>query len=134
MPEVEKDVAEYISRQIGKWRLGSNLHAGPVRPVGEARVPACCVFCIPDGGPPPENFIGMDTSIRNHQVKVWIRGDRKKFKQALEDAREILDTLHLARISGYMIALVVGSSPTNLGEDEDGHPEMTVDVVLRVRG
>jgi len=133
MSQPEITLATYIGSQVGALTYGTNLFPGPMRPSGEGSIPHECVFVISTGGLAPQQFVGMSTSIKYHGAQVMIRGDRKDFQGGLALARSCYDAAHKAPLSGYIDCLVVESDPSYLGEDDDGHPLWSINLILHIR-
>lgn len=132
LPRADQEVATVIQGNIAEMQLGCNLFHGPVRGVSDF-IPARSVFCLVTGGPEPSDCHDDDKYISFPQVQVRVRSDRQDYDNGVELARAITEILHNSaptEITNFIDARTVDSEPNYLGEDEDGHPEWSINVQL----
>ena len=111
---------------LSAYTLGTNLFAGPVRPVSTV-IPHRAIFVLTYGGPAPlDKFSGV--SIQRHSVQVMLRGNADAFSVAQADAKACRDALHLATIAGYMRCAAI--QPAYLGLDDTEHPLFSLNLEL----
>ena len=111
---------------LSAYTLGTNLFAGPVRPVSTV-IPHRAIFVLTYGGPAPlDKFSGV--SIQRHSVQVMLRGNADAFSVAQADAKACRDALHLATIAGYMRCAAI--QPSYLGLDDTEHPLFSLNLEL----
>ena len=130
MSEPDIAVAQTIdavaTSPLSAYTLGTNLFAGPVRPVSTV-IPHRAIFVLTYGGPAPlDKFSGV--SIQRHSVQVMIRGNADAFSVAQADAKACRDSLHLATITGYMRCAAI--QPVYLGLDDNEHPLFSLNLEL----
>ena len=111
---------------LSAYTLGTNLFAGPVRPVSTV-IPHRAIFVLTYGGPAPlDKFSGV--SIQRHSVQVMIRGNADAFSVAQADAKACRDALHLGTVTGYMRCAAL--QPVYLGLDDNEHPLFSLNLEL----
>ncbi len=129
----DKAVAAVIDG-LATWALGTNLFYGHSMPSHPDQV----VYCLLRSGTAPIDFhpapgrSGYEPSDLRPRVQVIIRDKIGALDTGADLAEEIRTTLHLAEIAGYMDCRVTESQPNDLGPDEDGRPEWSINVDLRV--
>jgi hypothetical protein len=124
------DVATHIGATVAGFTYLTNVFDGPVRPVPAA--PAKAVFVLATGGPPPEARIGETQADRFPALQIRTRGDKNDFAGGLADARAVRDAVHYAPLAGWVDVRVQETEPNYLGEDNNGHPEWSVNAELRI--
>lgn len=111
---------------LSAYTLGTNLFAGPVRPVSGV-IPHRAIFVLTYGGPAPlDKFSGV--SIQRHSVQVMIRSNADAFSVAQADAKACRDALHLGTVTGYMRCAAL--QPVYLGLDDNEHPLFSLNLEL----
>jgi len=130
MTEPDLAVAQTIdavtTSPLSAYTIGTNLFAGPVRPVS-AVIPHRAIFVLAYGGPSPlDKFSGV--SIQRHSVQVMVRGNPDAFSVAQADAKACRDALHLATIAGYLRCAAI--QPVYLGLDDTEHPLFSLNLEL----
>jgi hypothetical protein len=111
---------------LSAYTIGTNLFAGPVRPVSTV-IPHRAIFVLTYGGPAPlDKFSGV--SIQRHSVQVMIRGNADAFNVAQADAKACRDALHLGTVTGYMRCAAL--QPVYLGLDDNEHPLFSLNLEL----
>lgn len=111
---------------LSAYTLGTNLFAGPVRPVSTV-IPHRAIFVLTYGGPAPlDKFSGV--SIQRHSVQVMIRSNADAFSVAQADAKACRDALHLGTVTGYMRCAAL--QPVYLGLDDNEHPLFSLNLEL----
>ena len=130
MSEPDIAVAQTIdavaTSPLSAYTLGTNLFAGPVRPVSTV-IPHRAIFVLTYGGPAPlDKFSGV--SIQRHSVQVMLRGNADAFSVAQADAKACRDALHLGTVTGYMRCAAL--QPVYLGLDDNEHPLFSLNLEL----
>jgi hypothetical protein len=133
-PRPDRAVARHLADNVVGLTLRENLFNGPMR-----KGDGLGVFCILDGGLEPEvchqdatTGSTFKATTSRPTVQVRLRGDKGCYDDSLELAEEIRQAIHLASISGYIDVRADSSSMSYLGQDNDGHPEWTINVGLVV--
>ena len=78
-------------------------------------------------------FNGESNHITFPQVQVRVRSDIQQYETGLQLAREIREAINYAApddLTEFIDARTIDSEPNYLGEDEDGHPEWSINVQL----
>lgn len=127
----DKDIATYLGGDLAALSLGVNLFYGPVRGADD-NYPSKAVFCILDGGPPPLPIWGTDV-VRRSRVALRVRGDRMKYDEGLDLAVSVRASVHYAAIVGYLDTRAEQAEPIFIGNDEDGHPEWVINILMQHR-
>lgn len=130
MSEPDLAVAQTIdavaTSPLSAYTLGTNLFAGPMRPVSSV-IPHRAIFVLTYGGASPlDKFSGV--SIQRHSVQVMIRGNVDAFSTAQADAKACRDALHLATIAGYLRCAAL--QPAYIGLDDTEHPLFSLNLEL----
>jgi hypothetical protein len=133
--QADVDVIEYLVENVTECRLvvGTSAFYGPLRPPQRGVVDELAVFCIPFSGPAPESFHSCTTSRYEANLQLWFRGRRNRYDEVKDLAREALQLLQSDGdpvISGYVDVQTLESEPLYQGEDGDGRPQFTLNVVL----
>lgn len=126
----DEDVATAL-QTAGRGTIGTDLFTCPEEMVTD-EVPDACIFCISSGGPSPMPFFDSANgySLYEANVQIIVRGARNTKNTVLPLARNIIDDLHRATISGYVGCLVMESEPNFLGFDDDRHIRYSVNARL----
>ncbi len=123
-------VAKWLADNVPDLTLGGkdgNLFHGPIRPTEKL-----AVFCQKDGGLAPVKCGGSLDGILQPQVQIFTRGDRQKFDEGQDLVDKIRDAIHLAPLPGFIDVQVIESEPNYLGETNDGQPEWSQNLQLKV--
>lgn len=130
----ETDLVSTLNTEVAWLTTGTNLFSGPVRPVRATYMPGRAVFVFPSGGQEPQAFLGESVCMRKSSVIIRTRGNHSStadaYKTALSDARDVRDAVHFASIAGYFDIRVDQTEPIYIGEDENGHPEFSINVTV----
>ena len=133
----EEDLVTVIAAGVGWLTTGTNLFAGPVRPVDKTHIPGRAVFVFPSGGIRPEAFLGETEAMRRSGIMIRTRGNHSStanaYKTALSDARAVRDVVHYASLSGYFDVRAEQSEPIYIGEDDAGHPEFSINLTVQFK-
>lgn len=116
----DADIATQL-QTAGVGTLGSTLFSGPVRPPSSL-VPHAAVFCLADGGPAPEPYLGGATSIYKARVSIYVRGNVGAESTARTLARTALASIQVTKPTGYIRVDAEQSEPQWLGYDDTDHP------------
>lgn len=124
----EEDIANDLATQLS-LTVGQNIFARPVLPPGPY-VDHKAVFVFPSGGVSPLASMGETTAERISAIQIRVRGDERDFDGGLAFARSVRDTVHYSnsRLTDYIDVRVQSTEPINLGEDEEEHPEWSINV------
>ncbi len=129
----DKALADFLETDIAELTKGTNLFRGPVR-AAVGVIPSRAVFVLSTGGLDPEAFNGELNTIQRPSIQIRIRGDREGFEDGQDLARRIRSSAHYATLTDYIDVRVADGDPNYLGQDDDGHPEWSVNVSLVVEG
>lgn len=101
--------------------LGTNLFYGPMREP-DTTIPEQAVFCVNEGGPPPQAFMSYAThgSFKRAFVRVDVRSTLDAFNTGEALAHACARRLMFATLTGYVSCKVLSSQPDYLGSDERG--------------
>jgi len=97
---------------------GTDAFRGPPRGPS-SKFPVQSLFINLEPGAPPQRFMGQSEEIRNPIVSVRIRWT--KFAPGHSKSKDVQNSLQADSISGYLDLSALGSAPTYLGEDNEGH-------------
>ena len=127
--EPDEDVVAYLATALS-LTAGTDVFSGPELDPG-TYISHKALFCLADGGPPPQQFNGETTALRRSDVSILVRSDEGKFEAGLLFARSVRDAIHYAAITGYIDVRVLQHEPNWVpGEDADKHFRWTVNVQL----
>jgi hypothetical protein len=126
----ETDVAAFLAGAGLGLTLGTNLFKGGVLAQGLG-VPAEAVFVeAQGGGERPEPYLGAG-DMWPTEVEITVRGPAGNRATAHATARTLLETLHRATISGYVMVLAEEGEPEHMEADEAQCHEYTFSIILQ---
>lgn len=110
--------------------LGTSLFACPELPQSD-RIPAQCIFVIPSGGPPNDDFLGDAPHGINHsRVQVVVRAAPFDMQSGETLARNVWDALHHATINGWMECKCSQGFPVYFGLNDQQQPRWSVNLEM----
>lgn len=135
-----EDLADALAVALGAGfdtppTAGANVFFGPVRPQGDG-VPHKALFTGPGVASSPDKAF-RGSGVRNAAVQVRSRGNVGDFDGAWTLAENIRDAVNdMVTIPGsllqeYMSVEAVDSEPLSLGQDDQEHWEMAVNVEMK---
>ena len=128
--EPDVDLVTYLASQVPLC-VGENLFAGPVQPADpDDLIAHKAVFVVATGGIQPFALHGDCESIRRSNLQVRVRGEKEAYTEGLLLAREVAAAVDLAPITGYIDVRILDTEPNYLGQDDEGHPEWSVNVEM----
>jgi hypothetical protein len=139
MPDItapDRAVAEHLETELSsgseEWTIGSEIFLGPVLPAEVSAVPAEAIFCLANGGPPPEMVLGeqQGKDFTKPLVQLWVRSET--FEDAEGLARRVQKALHKAEIEDYLSCQAMQAQPIYMQKDGDGNHEFALNVELWV--
>lgn len=129
-------VAEYLETALTTdtetWEINSQIFLGPVLPAAVGAVPDEAIFCLANGGPPPEMVLGEQNGkdLTKPLVQLWVRSET--FEDAETLARRVQRALHKAEINEYLSCQAMQAQPIYMQKDSDGNHEFALNVELWV--
>ena len=135
-PQTDIDVVDVIDGAVGSLSKGVNLFAGPTRDYSlNSSIPHRAVFVLADGGDLSSPIKGTADE-RHPYVSIRVRSDPESSASAFQLgqvlAREVYDAIDQSPPAGYIDSRTLGSQPTYIGPDDDGHHEWLITVSLTV--
>lgn len=132
MAKVTEAIIDVIVAALPAWTKGDNIFIGPMRAKGDG-IPGRATFVHDSGGPIPQSFLDGNSGddLHEHAVQIMVRGGTDDQFDASETlAVDIQETVQKATVADSLWATVQQSHPIYSGEDEDGHPQWSINVVV----
>lgn len=133
MAEVDENIVDVLAAAGIGLTKGTNLFMGPGRGISD-EIPAKSVFVLASGGPPPLIHLngGSVPDTKEPACQIIIRGEHKAFSAGQTLARAVYAAIHKSspadNVAGSCLAQQ--SEPIYIGEDEQGFPGWTINVLL----
>lgn len=138
---VEQDVAIALAVSLSgvpySLVYGTNCREGPVRKASDnqlltGKVPHRCVFILSTTGEPDEPWQdgGLKTGRLKPGVQIWVRSDVQQYTNGLALAQAVWFAMDKTPPTGYQEARCSNSGPLYVREDDAGHHEWSINLIL----